>query len=57
MKRLPPYIRRHWLGYTFGIFCTLTTASLAMVGPYLLRDAINAIESRDTSGWSQDTRS
>ena len=45
MNRLPPYIRRHWLGYTFGIFCTLTTASLAMVGPYLLRDAINAIES------------
>ena len=45
MKRLPRYIRRHWLGYTFGIFCTLTTASLAMVGPYLLRDAINAIES------------
>ncbi len=45
MKRLPPYILRHWLGYTFGVFCTLMTASLAMVGPYLLRDAVNAIES------------
>ncbi len=46
MKRLPPYILRHWLGYTFGILCTVMTGSLAMVGPYLLRDAINAIESK-----------
>jgi ATP-binding cassette, subfamily B, multidrug efflux pump len=45
MNRLPPYIRRHWLGYVFGITCTFLTGSLAMVGPYLLRDAVNAIES------------
>jgi ATP-binding cassette, subfamily B, multidrug efflux pump len=44
MKRLPAYILRHWLGYSFGILCTLVTATLAMVVPYLLRDAINAIE-------------
>jgi ATP-binding cassette, subfamily B, multidrug efflux pump len=44
MNRLPPYLRRHWLGYLFGIICTFVTGSLAMVGPYLLRDAVNAIE-------------
>ncbi len=44
MKRLSAYVHRHWIGYTFGTLCTFLTGTLAMVGPYLLRDAINAIE-------------
>jgi ATP-binding cassette, subfamily B, multidrug efflux pump len=44
MKRLVGYIRRHWLGYSFGILCTFATATFAMIFPFLERDAINAIE-------------
>jgi ATP-binding cassette subfamily B protein len=44
MKRLLGYIRRYRLRYGFGIFCTLATASLAMAIPFLIRDAINAIQ-------------
>ncbi len=44
MRRLLVYIRRYWLRYAFGIFCTLATATLAMSIPFLVRDAINAIE-------------
>ncbi|MFZ0890176.1 MAG: ABC transporter ATP-binding protein [Candidatus Binataceae bacterium] len=44
MKRLLPYVRQHWLGYSLGILCTLATATLQMIEPLLIRDAINAIE-------------
>lgn len=44
MKRLFGYIRRYRLRYGFGMFCTFATASLAMTIPFLIRDAINAIE-------------
>jgi ATP-binding cassette, subfamily B, multidrug efflux pump len=48
MKRLLSYIGRYWHRYTFGILCTLATASLGMVIPYLVRDAINAIQAHQT---------
>jgi len=44
MRRLVRYIGRYWHRYAFGIFCTLATAALAMAIPYLVRDAINAIQ-------------
>src|SRR5579884_19195 len=44
MKRLLSYIARFWHRYAFGIFCTLVTAGLGMAIPYLVRDAINAIQ-------------
>ncbi|HXW83929.1 MAG TPA: ABC transporter ATP-binding protein [Candidatus Binataceae bacterium] len=44
MSRLFSYVRRHWRGYAFGMFCTLVTASLANVIPLLSRDAINATQ-------------
>ncbi|MGH7931869.1 MAG: ABC transporter ATP-binding protein [Candidatus Binataceae bacterium] len=44
MKRLYAYIRRHWVGYTFGIFCTVAFAVLQMVLPILMRDAVDAIQ-------------
>jgi len=44
MRRLLSYIRRFWLRYAFGIFCTFATASLAMAVPALMRSAINTIE-------------
>jgi len=47
MKRLLRYIARYWHRYAFGILCTLATAALGMAIPYLVRDAINAIQSHD----------
>ncbi len=44
MRRLFRYIGRYRHRYAFGIFCTLATAGLAMAVPYLVRDAINAIQ-------------
>ena len=44
MRRLLSYIRRFWLRYAFGVFCTFATASLAMAVPALMRGAINTIE-------------
>jgi ATP-binding cassette subfamily B multidrug efflux pump len=44
MNRLQSYIRRHLLRYGVGILCTIATASLAMAIPFLIRDAINAIQ-------------
>lgn len=44
MKRLLRYIGRYRLRYAFGIFCTLATATLAMVMPYLIGVAINSIQ-------------
>ncbi len=44
MRRLLSYISRFWHRYTFGIFCTLVTAGLGMAIPYLVRNAINAIQ-------------
>lgn len=44
MKRLLAYILRYRLRYAFGIFCTLATATLAMLIPYLVRNAIDFIE-------------
>jgi ATP-binding cassette subfamily B multidrug efflux pump len=44
MRRLFSYIGRYWHRYTFGIFCTLVTATLGMAIPYLVRDAIDAIQ-------------
>jgi ATP-binding cassette subfamily B protein len=42
MKRLLSYARRYWLRYVFGIFCTFANATLAMIIPLFIRDAINA---------------
>ncbi len=47
MRRLLSYIRRFWLRYAFGMFCTFATASLAMAVPALMRNAINTIAQRD----------
>ncbi|MGH8014471.1 MAG: ABC transporter ATP-binding protein [Candidatus Binataceae bacterium] len=44
MRRLFYHIRRHWLGYLFGIFCTIAFAVLQMILPILIRDAIDAIQ-------------
>src|SRR5271163_1299405 len=43
MRRLLSYIRRLWLRYALGIFCTFATASLAMAVPALMGKAINTI--------------
>ncbi len=44
MKRLLLlfYMRRYWARYVFGILCTFATATLAMIIPLFIRDAINA---------------
>ena len=42
MKRLFSYMRRYWLRYVFGILCTFANATLAMIIPLFIRDAINA---------------
>ena len=44
MKRLLLYARRYWLRYVFGIFCTFANATLAMIIPLFIRDAINATD-------------
>ncbi|MGH7987444.1 MAG: ABC transporter ATP-binding protein [Candidatus Binataceae bacterium] len=44
MRRLFYHIRRHWVGYLFGIFCTIAFAVLQMILPILIRDAIDAIQ-------------
>ena len=49
MKRLFVYMRRHWRGYAFGIACTLTTATLAMIIPLLVRDSLNAVQAHRMS--------
>ncbi|HYA36536.1 MAG TPA: ABC transporter ATP-binding protein [Candidatus Binataceae bacterium] len=49
MKRLFVYMRRHWRGYAFGIACTLTTATLAMLIPLLVRDSLNAVQAHRMS--------
>jgi len=43
MRRLWGYLRRYWLRYTMGVACLLATASLAMLVPYLLKQAVDAI--------------
>src|ERR1700753_3339961 len=47
MKRLRFYIRRYWHRYCFGIFCTITTATLLTLIPRLSGMAINAIQHGD----------
>jgi len=42
MRRLLSYARRYWLRYVFGILCTFANATLAMIIPLFIRDAINA---------------
>jgi ATP-binding cassette, subfamily B, multidrug efflux pump len=44
MKRLFIYMRGYWLRYAFGILCTFATATLAMIIPLFIRDAINATQ-------------
>ncbi len=44
MKRLLFYARRYRLRYAFGIFCTFANATLAMIIPLFIRDAINATD-------------
>ena len=44
MKRLRSYIRRYWHRYSFGIFCTIITASLLTLIPRLSGMAINSIQ-------------
>ncbi|HTY53687.1 MAG TPA: ABC transporter ATP-binding protein [Candidatus Binataceae bacterium] len=44
MRRLLIYIRRFWLRYLFGIFCTFANVGLAMAVPALMRNAIDAIQ-------------
>ncbi len=44
MKRLFLYMRGYWLRYSFGILCTFATATLAMIIPLFIRDAINATQ-------------
>src|ERR1700722_12532914 len=44
MKRLFSYARRYWLRYVFGIACTFANATLAMIIPLFIRDAINATD-------------
>ena len=44
MKRLFFYARRYRLRYVFGIFCTFANATLAMIIPLFIRDAINATD-------------
>src|ERR1035437_3962421 len=44
MKRLFFYARRYRFRYAFGIFCTFANATLAMIIPLFIRDAINATD-------------
>ncbi len=44
MRRLFSYARRYWLRYVFGILCTFANATLAMIIPLFIRDAINATD-------------
>ena len=46
MKRLLRYVARYRLRYASGILCTVLTATLAMVIPILIRNAINAVQQR-----------
>ncbi|MGA2412323.1 MAG: ABC transporter ATP-binding protein, partial [Candidatus Binataceae bacterium] len=47
MKRLRSYIRRYWHRYSFGILCTIVTATLLTLIPRLSGMAINAIQRSD----------
>ena len=47
MKRLLLYMRRYWRRYLFGIVCTLATATLAMMIPLFMRDAIDATKAHN----------
>jgi ATP-binding cassette, subfamily B, multidrug efflux pump len=44
MKRLRSYIRRYWHRYSFGIFCTIVTATLLTLIPRLSGMAVNSIQ-------------
>jgi ATP-binding cassette subfamily B protein len=44
MRRLLGYLRRYAARYAAGALCLLLTASLAMAVPYLLKQAIDAIQ-------------
>ncbi len=44
MRRLAVYIRRYWIRYACGTFCTLSFAILQMILPVLMRDAVNAVQ-------------
>ena len=44
MRRLWVYIRRYWILYALGVFCTLAFAILQMILPVLMRDAVNAVQ-------------
>ena len=43
MHRLQHYLVRYWSRYAAGGACLLATASLAMLVPYLLKQAIDAV--------------
>ena len=49
MRRQLGYLRRYAARYAAGALCLLLTASLAMAVPYLLKQAIDAIQG-DTRG-------
>lgn len=50
MARLLAYLRRYRVRYAAGGACLLATASLAMLVPYLLKQAIDAIQRGDPPG-------
>jgi ATP-binding cassette subfamily B protein len=53
MGRLRVYLRRHWHRYAFGILFTIAASALAMVIPYLIGAAVNAVEAGhpERVGW------
>ncbi len=51
MIRLLGYLRRYRVRYAAGGICLLTTASLAMAVPYLLKRAVDAIEQGQPPSW------
>lgn len=53
LKRLWPYLRRYRAPMLFGIFCVMASNAFAVISPWVLQKAIDALSSGQKTGYSR----
>src|SRR5262245_9000365 len=53
LKRLWPYLRRYKAPMIFGIFCVMASNAFAVISPYVLQKAIDALGAGARSGYAR----
>ena len=53
LKRLWPYVRRYRARMIFGIFCVMASNAFAIISPWVLQKAIDALNAGISTGYSR----